>query len=139
MLCSLLTVGTMRRALIEPRERPWQVQEVHATMAPTRGDLGEIALQVIATDPFRLDRRPAEVPFGATVATANPVQVAPTVSGILGPPWKAVLEGVAGRQGSVLVAKGDTLGGLRIISVREDQVVIQAKDTTWRLGVRKAW
>lgn len=121
----------------------WQMRPAQAAIAPARSDLGEVAMQVIANDPFRLDRRPAELPFGtaprSAEALARPTEVAPTVSGIVGPPWRAVLEGIRGREGSILVAKGDTVGGYRIVSLSTDTVVIQAKDTTWRLSVRKAW
>jgi hypothetical protein len=37
----------------------------------------------------------------------------------------------------VLVGMGDTLAGWRVMAVRRDTIVIQAKDTTWRLAVRR--
>lgn len=105
-----------------------------------RADLGDLARQVTGSNPFRLDRRPAELPFGSTppeaIAAVLPVARPPTVSGIVGPPWRAALEGVPGREGAVLVMAGDTLSGWRVRAVRRDSIVIEAGETTWRLAVR---
>jgi len=61
------------------------------------------------------------------------------LSGVFGPPWQAVLEGIPGKQGSVVVRVGDVFGELRIRSIRRDTVVVQGADTTWKLTVRRTW
>jgi hypothetical protein len=100
---------------------------------------------LVARDPFRLERRPSGAPYSPTLETAPPPpprapRPALAITGIVGgPPWEALLEGVPGRQGSVLVRLGDTLGGLRIRSVTKDSVTITGMDTTWVLAVRRAW
>lgn len=100
---------------------------------------------LVARDPFRLERRPSAVPYNpalGTVPSPAPRPPRPTlaVTGILGgPPWEALLEGVPGRQGSVLVRRGDTLGGLHIRSVTKDTVWIRGMDTTWVLSLRRVW
>lgn len=109
-------------------------------------DTSSIAVE---RNPFRLDRRPAAVPFGATSQDEDGIeyhpepeeeQSAPVLRGILGgPPWEALLEGVGGREGSVLVRAGDVIGTLRVRSVGRDTVVVQDAETTWRLTLGDPW
>ncbi len=134
------TVVLVKSGRAAPASAPWTVPAADAGWA-IRNDLGDAVRRIVASDPFRLDRRPAELPFGVTPPTPitpqRRVAQAPQVSGILGPPWRAALEGVPGREGGVLVASGDTVGAWRVVQVRRDSIVIQAPDTTWRLAVRK--
>lgn len=106
--------------------------------------LGELALEVVARDPFRFERRPAAIPFGQPPEPERPPappapRPALQLSGISGPPLHAVLEGVPGHVGGIIVHEGDTLAGLRIQSVRRDAVVVVGADTTWVLTLRRAW
>lgn len=109
---------------------------------------------VAGGNPFRLDRVPAPIGFrqpgapGFPGMPGEPPPYAPpppprpqlAVSGIVGPPWQALLEGVPGREGSaVAVKRGDVLGELRIREVTRTTVVVSSPDTTWRLTVRKGW
>jgi hypothetical protein len=54
-----------------------------------------------------------------------------------GPPWDAVLEGVPGRQAGVVVRLGDHVGGLGIVALKRDTVVVEGFDTTWTLTIRR--
>jgi hypothetical protein len=118
--------------------------------------LANAGRSIAAGNPFRLDRVPA--PLGFPRPGANPmgmgmgmppmpepyVPPAPPkprlyVSGIVGPPWQALLEGVPGHEGAVPVRAGTVVGDFRIRSVTRDQVVVVGADTTWRLPVRKPW
>ena len=106
--------------------------------------LASHASKTVAGDPFRIERKPANVAFGVAPSTPAPSPSAGqrprlVVTGILGPPWRAVLEGIPGREGSIVVAEGQTLGDLRIRSIRRDTVVVAGLDTTWRLAVRRPW
>ena len=102
---------------------------------------------VTGGDVFRLDRVPA--PIGAPQAQLAGLPPAPpppprfrpplAVSGIVGPPWQAMLEGVPDHPSTVVVSPGDVLGPLRVRSITRDQVVVQGPDTTWRLTVRRPW
>ncbi len=112
--------------------------------APAASRLGVFASRIVAHDPFRLERKPAAVAFGSIplVSTASAaVGPRPTLvlSGVFGPPWQAVLEGIPERQGSVVVRVGDVFGALRIRSIRPDTIVVQSADTTWKLTVRRVW
>ncbi|HEX2780176.1 MAG TPA: hypothetical protein VHM30_11800 [Gemmatimonadaceae bacterium] len=101
---------------------------------------------VVMRDPFRASRKPSPIAFGvagdgAALQPMPPRPPRPTlaVTGIIGPPWEAVLEGVPGREGAVVVRAGDALGELKVVRVQRDTVVVQAADTSWRLTVRRAW
>lgn len=102
-------------------------------------------------NPFRLDRAPAPIPFaqpgmtgmGGMMPGMPPPYVPPppprpplAVTGIVGPPWQAVLEGLPDQPGPVVVRRGDVFGDLRIRDVTRTTVVVSAPDTTWRLTVR---
>ena len=114
-----------------------------ASTSPESGALTTLAARIVARDPFRLERKPSSVAFGATPPAAVPVDPSRRprllLSGVSGPPWQAVLEGIPGREGSVVVRVGDVFGELRVRSIRRDTVVVQGADTTWKLTVRKVW
>ena len=108
--------------------------------------LEDAADSVYENDPFRLEGRPSGVAYGAETEGAPPPAEPTPPKPVLvlkgtvgGPPWAGVLEGVPGREGSVLVRQGDTLGGLRVRRVGRDTVVVTGSDTAWRLTVRRAW
>ncbi|HEX2781383.1 MAG TPA: hypothetical protein VHM30_17910 [Gemmatimonadaceae bacterium] len=107
--------------------------------------IAENVERIVTNDVFRATRRPSPVAFAPT---ADGIPIAPparpsrpqlAVTGIIGPPWEAVLEGVPGRDGSVVARVGDSFGDLRVHEVRRDTVVVRGADTTWRLAVRRAW
>lgn len=115
-----------------------------------RETLEDAAGVLAARDPFRLDRRPADARFVATLpgvmtaaamAPPPPPPERPPLAfvGVVGPPWEALVEGIPGREGAVLVRAGDRVGNYRVRSVRPDLVVVQGPDTTWRLTLRNPW
>jgi hypothetical protein len=94
---------------------------------------------ILSQNLFRLDRR-AE----GSAMKATPTPVPPQAAGVPkprfvlrgilgGPPWDAVLEGIPGREGSVVVRTRDSVAGFLIRSVHRDTVVVHGMDTTWRL------
>jgi hypothetical protein len=94
-------------------------------------------------DPFRLDRAPAPVRFGAPPAPAPGMAPPPppraplTLAGVVGPPWQALIEGMPGHAGAVVVRAGDRVEDLRILSVTREQAVVRGTDTTWRLTLKR--
>ncbi len=97
-----------------------------------------------ARDPFRLERRPADVRYGAAPRIEAMVQRPPrpalVLQGILGgPPWRAVVEGLPGRTGGTVLAEGDSVGPLAVRLVTRDSIVIAGMDTTWVLRIRETW
>lgn len=118
------------------------------------GRLAAAARTVAGGNPFRLDRAPAPIGFARpggpgmpdAFGASPPPYVPPPpprpqlfVSGIVGPPWQALLEGVPGREGAVVVRRGDVLGDLRVHEITQTVVVVASPDTTWRLPVRRPW
>lgn len=152
----LLAVGASRWRAAAPAP-PGAVPSALSLTPPEPARVGAERLSdavrtVAGGNPFRLDRVPAPVPFGEPAAGDGfgggmppPYEPPPpprpplAVSGIAGPPWRAVLEGVPGREGGVVVQRGDVLGELRVRDVTSSTVVIAAPDTVWRLTLRRQW
>jgi hypothetical protein len=115
---------------------------------PDADSVTTIVTRIADADLFRLARHPSQVayhPGGDPAAAAAPPPPAPpkppiAVAGIVGgPPWAALLDGVPGHDGSVLVHPGDTLAQLTVRAVRPGQVIITGLDTTWRLSLKTPW
>jgi hypothetical protein len=139
-----------RAASAEPETRIPPLSSSASELRRASADsLAKMAANIAAHDPFRLDHHPASVAYrpelDGVVAVAPPPPPKPpkphlAVAGILGgPPWTALLDSVPGRDGSVLVKRGDTLGSLKIGSVGRDTVVVQGADTLWKLVVKRPW
>jgi hypothetical protein len=104
-----------------------------------------LAPALVARDPFRATRRPAEVAYDP-VRVALPVpseavqKPALVLVGIVsGTVPEAVLEGLPGIEGSRLVHVGDLVAGLLVKRIERDRVVITGMDTVWTLRVREPW
>lgn len=103
--------------------------------------LGARVARVVAGDPFRMARKPSGVPFGSTAAAdiaPRAAAVLPELQlrGVLGPPWRAVLE-VPGTELGQLVRAGDSIGHAHVVSVRQGAVTLRTPDTTWTLMMRR--
>ena len=96
---------------------------------------GALTTEIVARHPFRSTRKPADVPYRLQ-ASVGPVIPRPVLvlRGILwaGQPL-ALLEGVPGNSGQVLVLANDTISGLRVRRVERHRVVLEGFDTTWVL------
>ena len=75
-------------------------------------------------------------------AAATPVPGQPMVAGkpklilrgvLGGPPWDALIDGVPGHDGALVVRVGQTVAGFTVRAVRRDTVFIRGFDTTWAL------
>jgi hypothetical protein len=133
------------RAVPEPDAPPsLRVLDVaEPRVSPRRKPAGMIE-RTVSANPFRLDRSAAPIRYAAVADPAAPPPPPPppaaprpqlSVSGVVGPPWAAILEGVPGRASGVVVRPGDLVGELRVRAVSPSAVVIQGPDTTWRLTV----
>ncbi|HEY0014670.1 MAG TPA: hypothetical protein VGC13_00065 [Longimicrobium sp.] len=155
LLALVLGISRWRRAEPEVQAPPSALTATPAEPRRVPRDRLEAAAQSVAGgNPFRLDRVPAPLGFnqpGAGMMPGMPGMMPPPyeppppprpqlfVSGIIGPPWQAMLEGVPGREGAVVVKRGDVLGDLRIREITQTVVVVASPDTTWRLPVRRPW
>jgi hypothetical protein len=144
-LAAAAMIGWRGAVTTVPASPALAVGTVAAPRVLSAAALARAQVAVAEHDPFRLERRPASVAYSPELEGAPPTPPGPpkpvlVLKGTVGgPPWQGVLEGIPGREGSVLVRKGDTLGGLRVRSVERDAVVVQGMDTTWRLTVRRLW
>jgi len=137
-----------RGSRLRPLSAPsviWPIEQSPAY--PTTNALDSAAKSVTRSDPFRLERRPSSVAYGtesegASAAPSPPKPPKPklALAGIVGgPPWVALVDGIPGRNGSVLVHAGDTLAGLRVRSLGPNGVTITGLDTTWKLTLKRPW
>ncbi|HXE60059.1 MAG TPA: hypothetical protein VN607_05110 [Gemmatimonadaceae bacterium] len=109
--------------------------------------LGVLTARIVDSDPFRLDRKPAAVAYGVTpdpLANESPVPPAAprpplVLVGIVGPPWRALVDGVPGHDGSLVLRAGQSVGDLRVREVNASTATISAADTTWHLAVKRTW
>lgn len=123
-----------------------QVAQTEPALAMFDSDsLDSAAAHVIAHDAFRLDRKPAAVAFSTAPVgiTAPPVPAAAAIrielqGTIGGPPWRGIISGVPGHDGTVVVSAGDTLGGVSIRRVKRDSITVRVKDSTWTVALPKA-
>ena len=115
--------------------------------APDTVALAMSAARLRSRDPFRLERKPADVrynpwePLAASAAPAPaPSRPALALVGLVGgAPWNALLEGVPGRETGMLLQLGDSACGIRFVALRGDTVVLAGFDTTWSLVARREW
>ena len=132
-----------------PSPVPIPAPSLAAPAVPSDGAADSLAGErALDLDPFRIARHPSPVEY-LSEADGMPPQSPPApkppkpllaVSGIVGgPPWAALIEGIPGREGTIVVRQGDTLGGLTVRRVGRDTVTVLGMDTTWRLTVRRAW
>ena len=110
------------------------------------GHLADSLLRgVVELAPFRLVRQPATAAYqvgrpDAQVDAPSVQRPVLSLSGIIsGRRPAALVDGVPGHEGSVLLQLGDTAAGLRLRQVGRDRVVVTGMDTTWTLTLRQAW
>jgi nucleoid-associated protein YgaU len=138
-------VGWRAATAIPARDVQPAVPVAHRDPAADSQGLQKAAAQIAATDPFRLDRHPASVPYRAGVEYVAPPPAPPkpvlVLKGTVGQArgWAAMIDGIPGRDVTALVRAGDTLSGLKIKRVDRDTVIVLGMDTTWKLTVRRAW
>lgn len=146
VLCSIAAWATAVPAS-PPEERESRLEA--ATPAPAPPDTGALrksTARLRQHNPFRLDRKPADVRYNPwePVAVAAPPPAPPrpplALAGLIGgPPWSALVEGIPGREGGVLLQAGDSVNGIRLVAIRGDTAVLSGFDTTWALTARRAW
>jgi hypothetical protein len=107
--------------------------------------LDSATTHTVTHDPFRVDRKPAMIAFSMAPSgvAGPPVPPAPIVRIVLhgtigGPPWHAIISGIPGRDGTIVVSSGDTLGTVAIRSVNRDGVTVRVRDSTWTVTLAKA-
>lgn len=137
-----LVAAPLVRVAAEPRV-PYSTPTVASTPAMK---LEALMAALVARDPFRVARQPSPVAYDPVqlAQSATPPVPKPTLA-LAGIVWDrgrsptALVEGLPGVDGPRPVRLGDTVGGLRVKSIRPDRVVITGLDTMWTLTVREPW
>ena len=98
-----------------------------------------------APTPFRLPSRQPVVRYGAPPAViAAPVPRPPkpvlALTGVLwGPEPAALLRGIPGTDGEIVVHRGETHGPIHVRAINPQAIELEGMDTTWTLTVRTPW
>jgi hypothetical protein len=117
------------------------------SIARPDSDALEEALGVIyEANVFRPDRKGVDLTElapatqGGVPQPSKPPKPVLVLRGLLGgPPWDALVEGVPGREGAMVLRAGQTTEGLTLKAIRHDTVFIKGMDTTWKLILRRGW
>jgi hypothetical protein len=119
---------------------------VGASVARATADSLESAVGDIADrNLFRPERTSAQErevspPTGVAMTLGAVPKPRLILRGVLGgPPWDAIIEGIPGRDGSVVVRAGESVGGITVRSVGRDTVRVRGLDTTWTLTLARTW
>jgi hypothetical protein len=146
MATAILEAKHAMRRSEAPAPAIWPVSS--PAPAVERDSLAVLTERVADADVFRLDRTPATVAYrqaaDTQVARVNvppaPPKPALALAGIIGgPPWAALLDGVPGHPGSLVVHRGDSLAGLTVRAISPNGATVTGMDTTWRLVVKRPW
>jgi hypothetical protein len=134
-----MTAGQVFLGSEPPSLRGSPLPSMRGVLMYDPAQLKEAADSVVSSDPFRLDRHPSAPPIDQpAIAAVTAPAFHLELSGVIGgPPWRAIVSGIPGRDVGVVVRAGDTLGGMRIRSIKRDTVVIRAADSTMTLILRK--
>ena len=130
------------RALPRP---PAQVVTAPGLPRPhaTTDSLDDAIALIAAENLFRPERasaKDADVANGTagTPPVARPPKPSLVLRGVLGgPPWDAIIDGVPGHAGSVVLRTGQQSGELQMRAFRHDTVFIRGMDTTWTLTLHR--
>jgi hypothetical protein len=106
---------------------------------PTSDSLESAVGDIADRNLFRPERAPpaARAPTPVAAPSARPQLVLRGVLG--GPPWDAVVEGIPGREGAVVIQTGETTAGLTVRAIRRDTAYVRGFDTTWALPLTRSW
>jgi hypothetical protein len=147
---SLVAIGgalVMRPQRLAGLMPPVRMVQRHRPAGPVRKTKSttDQGRDIVAGDLFRRERQINDsAPWGAaSQLTPLPPPAPPKPRLVLrglvgGPPWQAILDGLPGHEGSYVARAGDSIGGLKIRSVRGDGATIRGMDTTWLLKLGRA-
>jgi hypothetical protein len=128
--------------------RPGVLPAVAAAPPRPSTDSMESAVETIADhNLFRPERASAEEPAQgpAPVQMGMPMPAPSTkprlvLRGVIGgPALEAIIEGIPGHDGAVVLRAGQSVGGITLRSVRKDTAYARGFDTTWALPLARSW
>lgn len=127
-----------------PPHAPVQIAMALGLPAPhaTTDSLADAIALIAAENLFRPERASANdadeaTGTAGTLPVMRPSRPTLVLRGVLGgPPWDAIIDGVPGHAGSVVLRTGQRFGELEVRAFRHDTVFIRGMDTTWTLTLR---
>jgi hypothetical protein len=155
VLVALIVAGAAAvvRAATVPIRRNGRMDLVNSASASPTSAVRETAYDSLLAAArhrplFRPDRRPPALAFdpgGTQPAGGEPAPSAQprpqlAVSGIVwGAEPAAIVDGLPGAEGSVVLRRGEASGGIRVRRIELGRVILSGLDTTWTLPVRNPW
>lgn len=117
----------------------------HIPRVPT-DSLEDAVSDIVDQNLFRPERVAAQEtdaapPMSGAMQTVGMPSTKPRLllRGVLGgPPWDAIIEGIPGHDGSVVIRAGQTIDGISIRGIHRDSVFARGFDTTWTLSLGRA-
>ena len=109
----------------------------------TTDSLADAIALIAAKNLFRPERASANDADAANGSVGTPPALRsprPTLvlRGVVGgPPWDAIVDGVPGHAGSMVLRTGQRFGELEVRAFRHDTIFIRGMDTTWTLTLRR--
>ncbi|MHB1327431.1 MAG: hypothetical protein ACYC2K_04440 [Gemmatimonadales bacterium] len=143
---TLLAVAVVRigvAALGTDRPAPGTVAGVDRPMVVPRARLVKSEFDSLvdvirASAPFQSSRVPGAPAVADDPAVPRPARPILHLGGLVGGVAPlAVLYGIPGMQGGRVIQEGDTVGGLRVRSIRAGVVSVVGYDTTWALSLEE--
>jgi len=148
MVLGLLGVGC-GIALLRPARTATRIPTRTPVHRPVRQSAPAMDLTpLVRSVPFRANRRPASARYRqpavpseqAVAAPAAPQKPFLSLTGlVLDQEPVAVVEGIPGAEGPVVLRVGETAHRIVLRSINGDHVVLSGFDTTWTLTVRDPW
>jgi hypothetical protein len=127
---TMLEIRTWRPAPEVPR-REWRPAD--------RNAVSRVLDSAIARSSAAPDDLAAEPPIAAPAANPGVSQrgamPALELRGVTGPPWRAVVRGLPGTQGDVVVRAGDRFEELMVMRIDARGVLAVWQDSTWVIGL----
>jgi hypothetical protein len=141
-------VGLLGLRALEPRigeAAPALPVLTAVTGRPSADALDSAVGEIADRNLFRPERTRAEEQVAATAPGPTAMAVPSNkphlvLKGVLGgPPWDAVVEGIPGREGAVVIRVGESVAGVSVRAIRRDTAYVRGFDTTWALPLTRTW
>ncbi len=136
VIATFLVIGAVRSRALADLD-PLRIDRSQPPRIP-KLDSGEVAVQLRQVDPFRISNRPSAVRHGQAPLPERPPAAAYRPQLLLkaivgGPPWTAIIGGVPGQRGDVILAVGEQADSLRVRAIDRQSVTLVGPDTVWIL------
>jgi hypothetical protein len=146
-VASAAAIATALFALQGPEVATGEAPPTGGVAAPVRADTIDHTAKLVRlanrTTPFRASRSVPGLRFGEQPPPPAPVPPPKPALVLNGIVWSAtpaaVIEGFPGREGPVVLRRGESEGVFRVRRIERAVVEISGMDSTWVLRVRQPW